>query len=126
MSFFKRILTVFGIQKENLEEQFNVELKNLKDIQIQALLPGVNIEDISPEIVLNHTGKIKELIVKLQRKGLLNKDDKTVNYVLSNIAMQENTIVSFGKGYSNDVSIFASQIAAGISEILKDIALLLH
>lgn len=126
MSFIKRILKVFGFQKENLEEQFNAELKLLQDLQLRALQPYVKVEDISPTVVLTQTGIIKELIFKLQRKGLLNKDEKLVNYTISNITMQENTIAAFGVSYTNDISIYSSQIAASLTEILKDIALLLH
>ncbi len=126
MSFIKRILKVFGFQKENLGEQFNAELKLLQDLQLRALQPYVKVEDISPTVVLTQTGIIKELIFKLQREGLLNKDEKLVNYTISNITMQENTIAAFGVSYTNDIPIYSSQIAASITEILKDIALLLH
>lgn len=107
-------------------EQFNAELKLLQDLQLRALQPYVKVEDISPTVVLTQTGIIKELIFKLQREGLLNKDEKLVNYTISNITMQENTIAAFGVSYTNDISIYSSQIAASIAEILKDIALLLH
>lgn len=126
MSFLSRILAVFGIKTENLEDQFNAELDNLKALQKKSLQPFVTADEISPAIVLGHTSKIKELIVKLQRKGLFQKDDKIVNYTLSNIAMQESTITAFGAGYSADVTIYASQVGASLSEILKDITLLLN
>lgn len=126
MSFLKRILAVFGIKNENLEDQFNAELENLKTLQIKSMQPFVTADEISPTIVLGHTGKIKELIVKLQRKGLLQKDDALLNYTLSNIALQESTITAFGAGYSADETIYASQVSASLSEILKDVALLLN
>lgn len=49
-----------------------------------------------------------------------------MNYTFSDIVLQENTITAFGVGYSADVIIYTSQVFASLSEIQKDITLVLN
>lgn len=124
MSFINKLLTLLGINTKSFEEQLNNEIMILKDLQIKSLQPSVTFDDISPIMVLNHTGKIKNIIQNAFKNGLLPKDYRTVKYVLNNISEQENMIKLSGNGYINDFSIYSSQVGASIGEIFKDLLLL--
>lgn len=125
MSFFKKIFALLGLNKKSVIDQFNEEFEILKVLQVKALQPNVFFEEIEPSLILSHTSKIRELLKTLFQEGCISKDANFVNYTLSNIAMQENTISSFAISYKLDMPIYSSQVAASIGEILKDIVLLM-
>lgn len=124
MPFINKLLTLFGINPKSFEEQLKDEIMALKDLQLKSLQPFVTFDDISPIMILKHTGKIKDIISNASKSGLLPKDDRTIHYVLNNISEQEKMIELSGKGYIYDTSIYSSQVGASISEILKDLLLL--
>ena len=129
MSLFKKILTILGIKRNTLEDdtvKLKKELVILHELQQKSLLPYGRAEDISPAVVLNHTGKLKELISSICQNDGFCKDETKINYVLNNISEQERMIELSGTAYSVDFPIYSSQVGASIGEILKDVALLMN
>lgn len=116
MSLLNRILSAFGIvkeKKENAGALLEKEINMLKSFQVQSL-SGVNI---SPDIISQHIGIIKELIINCHENGIIHKDTNTVNYTLSRIGEEEKNIRNASSINSVGIGINDGLVANSIGEI---------
>lgn len=127
MSILKKIFTAIGVFKNELDVlTLQNEMAILNEFVTKSL-SGASYEDVSPELILLHTGKIKEIITTLFNKGKLSVDKNTMNYVLCNIANEEKMIESCAAAYRlGDMGIYSSQVGASLMSIQKDIKLFLR
>ena len=123
MSIFREILSkLIGGKKVEETTTLQQEINVLNQMVSMSLINGANSSDLSPDKILFHTAKVKEIVIRLYNDGQLKMDRKTLDYLLTNIAMQENMITSSGKGYGiSSPDIYNSQVGSSIMEILKDI-----
>lgn len=123
MSLFKILLSkLFG--RKNIEDTTTLqqELNALNRMVSMSLINDSNSSGLTPDAILLHTAKVKKIIITLFNDGKLKMDRTTLDYLLSNIAAQENMIITSGKGYGiSNPDIFNSQVGSSILEILKDI-----
>ena len=122
-SVLKKLLSLYG-NDEFRRNELRDEVDALNSIMSKSLKIPCDVEEISPTIILKHTESIKKNISLYLERGVLN-DESSANYVISNIEDQERMIQLSDAAYKvGDVEIYASQVGASISEILKDISLL--
>lgn len=123
MSLFKKLLSkLFGGKKAEDATTLQQEINVLNQMVSMSLLSGANASALSPDTILLHTAKVKKIIITLYNDGKLKMDRSTLDYLLTNIATQENMIISSGKGYGiSSPDIFNSQVGSSILEIIKDI-----
>lgn len=123
MSLFKKLLSkLFGEKKTEDITTLQQEINVLNQMVSMSLISGANASALSPDTILLHTAKIKKIIITLFNDGKLKMDRSTLDYFLTNIATQENMIISSGKGYGiSSPDIFNSQVGSSILEIIKDI-----
>lgn len=128
MSIFKNLLSKLFSKKNEvdlitLQQEINV----LSQMASMSLISGANSLALSPDKILFHTAKVKEIVIRLYDDGQLKMDRKTLDYLLTNIATQENMITSSGKGYGiSSPDIYNSQVGSSIMEILKDIKIFVN
>lgn len=123
MSLFKKLLSkLFGGKKAEDATTLQQEINVLNQMVSMSLLSGSNASALSPDTILLHTAKVKKIIITLYNDGKLKMDRSTLDYLLTNIATQENMIISSGKGYGiSSPDILNSQVGSSILEIIKDI-----
>ena len=125
MSLLKKIFSALGIIKEKEEDaraMLEQELNILKSFQVQSL-SGVNI---SPDMISQHIGKIKELILICHKNGIIHKDANTVNYTLLKIGEEERNISNCSSITSASFGINDGLVANSIGEILMLVISLLN
>ena len=128
MSIFKNLLSkLFNKKNEVNIVTLQQEITVLNQMVETSLINGDNSSVLSPDNILFHTTKVKEIIIRLYDDGQLKMDRKTLDYLLTNIATQENMITSSGKGYGiSSPDIYNSQVGSSIMEILKDIQIFVN
>lgn len=123
MYIFKKLFSkLFGEKKTEDTITLQQEINVLNQMVSMSLISGANASALSPDTILLHTAKVKKIIITLFNDGKLKIDRSTLDYLLTNIATQENMIKTSFAGYAmGDVSIYNSQVGSSIMEILKDI-----
>lgn len=126
MSIIQKILSLFGQEKKS-SMSLQEEVAVLNQYLVKSLQSGTFAACAKPEEVLEHTGKVKEIIQALSDNGQLKADRKTIDYALGNIQSQENMIKTGYAGYkAGDLAIYNSIVGNSISEILKEIRLFVN
>ena len=128
MSIFKNLLSkLFNKKSEVNKVTLQQEITVLNQMVETSLINGDNSSVLSPDNILIHTAKVKKIVIRLYDDGQLKMDRKTLDYLLTNIATQENMITSSGKGYGiTSPDIYNSQVGSSIMEILKDIQIFVN
>lgn len=128
MSIFKNLLSkLFNKKSEVNKVTLQQEITVLNQMVETSLINGDNSSVLSPDNILFHTAKVKKIVIRLYDDGQLKMDRKTLDYLLTNIATQENMITSSGKGYGiTSPDIYNSQVGSSIMEILKDIQIFVN
>ena len=122
MSIFKNLLSKHFSKKNEVDLITLQQEINVLSQMASMSYSGANSLALSPDKILFHTAKVKEIVIRLYDDGQLKMDRKTLDYLLTNIATQENMITLSGKGYGiSSPDIYNSQVGSSIMEILKDI-----